>query len=83
MIILMSLVLMLHRAIKHSGTTKKERAITRLKGVITPGIFGKGKKSIKLETVVSMKQPLCPTVLTCGAPNGENLGRLDLFTIID
>jgi hypothetical protein len=32
---------------------KKERAITRLKGVITPGIFGKGKKSIKLETVVS------------------------------
>jgi hypothetical protein len=31
---------------------KKERAITRLKGVITPGIFGKGKKSIELETVV-------------------------------
>jgi hypothetical protein len=36
-----------------SGTIKKERAITRLKGVITPGIFGKGKKSIELETVVS------------------------------
>ncbi len=31
---------------------KKERAITRLKEVITPGIFGKGKKSIELETVV-------------------------------
>jgi hypothetical protein len=29
------------------------RAITRLKGVITPRIFGKGKKSIELETVVS------------------------------
>ncbi len=35
-----------------SGTTKKERAITCLKGVITPGTFGKGKKSIELETVV-------------------------------
>jgi hypothetical protein len=31
---------------------KKKRAITHLKGVITPGIFGKGKTSIKLETVV-------------------------------
>jgi hypothetical protein len=34
---------------------KKMRAITRLKGVITPRIFGKGKKSIELETVVSAK----------------------------
>jgi hypothetical protein len=31
---------------------KKETAITRLKGVITPGTFGKGKKSIELETEV-------------------------------
>jgi hypothetical protein len=31
---------------------KKERVITRLKGVITPEFLGKGKKSIDLETVV-------------------------------
>jgi hypothetical protein len=31
---------------------KKVRAITHLKGVVTPRIFGKGRKSIKLDTVV-------------------------------
>jgi hypothetical protein len=42
--------------IVYSGTTKKERAITRLKGVFTQEFLEKGKKSIDLETVV-VKNP--------------------------